>query len=33
VPERVWVVPGLVVNAHGKWDADATRAQIEEAGS
>jgi D-alanine--poly(phosphoribitol) ligase subunit 1 len=33
VPERVWVVPGLVVNAHGKWDADATRAQIEEASS
>ncbi|HVC14637.1 MAG TPA: amino acid adenylation domain-containing protein [Acidimicrobiales bacterium] len=25
VPERVFVVPNLVVNAHGKWDADATR--------
>lgn len=26
VPERVHVVPNLVVNAHGKWDVQATRA-------
>ena len=26
VPERVRIVPNLVVNAHGKWDPDATRA-------
>lgn len=26
VPERVRIVPNLVVNAHGKWDAVATRA-------
>ncbi|HUA95499.1 MAG TPA: AMP-binding protein, partial [Acidimicrobiales bacterium] len=26
VPGRVWVVPHLVANAHGKFDADATRA-------
>ena len=26
VPERVRVVPDLVVNAHGKWDPEATRA-------
>ncbi|MGH9099231.1 MAG: hypothetical protein ACRDV8_03260, partial [Acidimicrobiales bacterium] len=25
VPERVFVVPSLVANAHGKWDPDATR--------
>ena len=25
VPERVFVVPNLVVNAHGKWDPEATR--------
>lgn len=25
VPERVFVVPNLVVNVHGKWDPDATR--------
>lgn len=25
VPTRVWVVPRLAVNAHGKWDAEATR--------
>lgn len=25
VPERVFVVPSLVVNVHGKWDPDATR--------
>ena len=30
VPERVFVVPNLVVNAHGKWDPDATR-QLAEA--
>ncbi len=29
VPERVFVVPNLVVNAHGKWDAAATRALAE----
>ncbi|HEX3946427.1 MAG TPA: amino acid adenylation domain-containing protein [Acidimicrobiales bacterium] len=29
VPERVWIVPELVVNAHGKWDPEATRAQVE----
>ncbi|MGH7920615.1 MAG: AMP-binding protein, partial [Candidatus Dormibacteraceae bacterium] len=29
VPERVWIVPNLVVNAHGKWDADATQALAE----
>ncbi len=33
VPERVWVVPELVVNAHGKWDPEATRAQVETGGS
>ncbi len=31
VPERVFVVPNLVVNAHGKWDPDATR-QLAERG-
>ena len=31
VPERVWIVPNLVVNAHGKWDAAATRALAEQA--
>jgi D-alanine--poly(phosphoribitol) ligase subunit 1 len=31
VPERVFVVPNLVVNAHGKWDAEATRALAERA--
>jgi D-alanine--poly(phosphoribitol) ligase subunit 1 len=31
VPERVFVVRSLVVNAHGKWDADATR-QLAEKG-
>ncbi len=29
VPERVFVVPNLVVNAHGKWDAAETRAMAE----
>jgi acyl-coenzyme A synthetase/AMP-(fatty) acid ligase len=28
VPGKVWVVPHLVANAHGKWDADATRALV-----
>jgi len=32
VPERVFVVPNLVVNAHGKWDADATRQLAGEVG-
>ncbi len=32
VPERVFVVPNLVVNAHGKWDADATRQLAEKGG-
>ena len=31
VPERVFVVRNLVVNAHGKWDAEATR-RLAEAG-
>ncbi|MDA8355238.1 MAG: amino acid adenylation domain-containing protein [Actinomycetota bacterium] len=26
VPAKVWIVPELVANAHGKWDPDATRA-------
>ncbi len=30
VPGRVWVVPHLVANAHGKFDADATRALVSE---
>ncbi|MGH8981896.1 MAG: AMP-binding enzyme, partial [Acidimicrobiales bacterium] len=30
VPERVRIVPNLVVNAHGKWDANATRALADE---
>ena len=29
VPERVFVVPNLVVNAHGKWDPEATKALAE----
>ena len=29
VPERVHLVPNLVVNAHGKWDVQATRALAE----
>ena len=28
VPGKVWVVPHLVANAHGKWDAEATRALV-----
>jgi amino acid adenylation domain-containing protein len=28
VPGKVWVVPQLVANAHGKWDAEATRALV-----
>lgn len=28
IPAKVWVVPGLVANAHGKWDPDATRATV-----
>ena len=28
VPGKVWIVPHLVVNAHGKWDAEATRALV-----
>lgn len=31
VPAKVLVVPQLVANAHGKWDADATRALLDEA--
>src|SRR5579862_258869 len=31
VPERVHLVPNLVVNAHGKWDAHATRELAEKA--
>jgi len=31
VPERVRLVPNLVANAHGKWDAEATRALADEA--
>lgn len=30
VPERVRIVPNLVVNAHGKWDPSATRALADE---
>ncbi len=30
VPRTVWVVPQLVTNAHGKWDAEATRALVHE---
>lgn len=30
VPSKVWVVPELVANAHGKWDPDATRSLVEE---
>ncbi len=30
VPERVRIVPNLVVNAHGKWDPAATRALADE---
>lgn len=30
VPERVRIVPNLVVNAHGKWDPEATRALADE---
>ena len=30
VPERVRIVPSLVVNAHGKWDPAATRKLAEE---
>jgi len=26
VPSKVWMVPELVANAHGKWDPEATRA-------
>jgi D-alanine--poly(phosphoribitol) ligase subunit 1 len=32
VPGRVWIVPHLVANAHGKFDADATRALTDAAG-
>jgi acyl-coenzyme A synthetase/AMP-(fatty) acid ligase len=32
VPGKVWVVPQLVANAHGKWDPDATRALATGAG-
>ena len=32
VPERVFVVRNLVVNAHGKWDPDATRQLAEPGG-
>ena len=28
VPSKVWVVSHLVANAHGKWDAEATRAAL-----
>jgi amino acid adenylation domain-containing protein len=28
VPSKVWVVSHLVANAHGKWDAEATRALV-----
>lgn len=31
VPERVRIVPNLVVNAHGKWDVEATRALADQA--
>jgi acyl-coenzyme A synthetase/AMP-(fatty) acid ligase len=30
VPERVRIVPNLVVNAHGKWDPAATRSLADE---
>ncbi len=32
VPSKVFVVPHLVANAHGKWDAEATRALVSPAG-
>ena len=28
VPSKVWIVSHLVANAHGKWDAEATRALV-----
>lgn len=30
VPSKVWVVPHLVANAHGKFDPEASRAQVKE---